>query len=56
VNQTFEYRFPYVMTAVALLCILFWVGFMTVGYLGDEYGSPPWDQAGAYAAQGSPRT
>jgi hypothetical protein len=46
VNATFEHRFPFVMAAIVLFCVLLSVMALAVGCLGDEYGSPPWDQAG----------
>jgi hypothetical protein len=42
-----EDHFNVVMLLVVLFSMLMYAGALFIGTLGDEYGSPPWDQAGA---------
>jgi hypothetical protein len=46
VTATFERRLTFAMAAAVLFCVLLSVLALAIGTLGDEYGSPPWDQAG----------
>jgi hypothetical protein len=33
-----------VAAIVVVLCLLTWLGSLVVGYWGDEYASPSWDE------------
>jgi hypothetical protein len=45
-----EVWFPPAMCFAVLLSIVLTLAALVIGTLGDEYGSPPWDQAGAWAS------
>jgi hypothetical protein len=41
----------YVMAIIIIICFVFWIATVFVGYMGDEWGSPPVDERSVPAPQ-----